>query len=423
MTEPKRGARIFLVALLALDAMCALALARLPSRIELREAPSAIPNAAPGLGVVTDREVRFVVTAPYDPGESVLVRVPLGDAGAGDAPPPIVQRIGHDLALLEPVRGLDAFMPTGPRFAWNGQTLLLAAPSRRLGAQQVNVLAIGANGLVGEPRVIEGSRPSVGWARDHFEVTYVTPAPPPDVGRVVWAVDVNDAGVLSHDRIIESTGQVHDPFVWPGGVRAHAHGADPTEALLQDGTVVSMSRAGGDRVRAWFVLGGNGAIDARTVRSRTLSGSERAGDYTIRASWGNDTTIEAHLGSHVPSPHYVLTHKGRRRTFEASSDARLADAIAIERSGVLHLVDPRGFHARFRASDLASLDRHTPRLAWLAGTLGGTVLALLVVGMAFAHALAILVERAPRKIATLAGLTSVSIASAVLFVLWTAVVR
>jgi hypothetical protein len=105
--------------------------------------------------------------------------------------------------------------------------------------------------------------------------------------------------------------------------------------------------------------------------------------------------------------------------FEASNDARLGDAIAIERAGVLHIVDPRGFHARFRASDLASLDRHTARFAWLAGALGSLALTLLVVAMAFAHGLAILVERGHPKIATLAGLTSLSIASAVLYVLWT----
>jgi hypothetical protein len=172
-------------------------------------------------------------------------------------------------------------------------------------------------------------------------------------------------------------------------------------------------------VRPWFVLASDGHIDARTVRSRTLSGSERAGDYTVRASWGSDTTLEGHLGSNVARPRYVLTHAGKRRVFEASSDARLGDAIAIERAGVLHLVDPRGFHARFRASDLASLDRHTARLTWLAGALGSMALTFLVVGMAFAHGLAILVERGHAKIATLAGLTSVSIAGTVLFVLWT----
>ena len=417
MEASKRGARLFLLVLLGLDAMCAVAVTRFPSRLELVEGPSVIPNASPGLAVVTEHDVRFVVTAPYDPGDSVLVRVPFGDGGA-ESPRVSAQRIGHDLALLEPVRGMDVFIPSGPRFAWNGSTLALAAPSRRPGAQSITLLAIGADGLIGEGREIDGARPSIGWARDHFELTYVTPAPPPDAGRVVWSADLDARGLLSHERIIEGTGQVHDPFAWPNGIRTHTHGAEPTQAIVQDGTIVSMARVEGDRSRPWFVLASDGRIESRSVRARTLSGSERAGDYTIRARWGDVTSLEAHLGSHVARPRYRLTHRGVTRGFEASLDARVGDAIAIERAGVLHIVDPHGFHARFRASDLSPLDRRTGRLAWLAGALGAMVLALLVIAMIVAHALGIVVERAPAKVARLAGLTSVSLASVVLYVLW-----
>ncbi len=424
MAESSQTGRISLALLVVLDVLCGVAIARLPRRIELPEPAGAVPIAAPGLAVVTDREARFVVTSPLEGGDTVLVRVPLG-SGSGDAPRPVVTPLGHDLALLEPVRGLDAFMPTGPRFAWNGRTMLVAAPSRRLGVHEVTVAAIGPDGLVGTPRTLDGTRPSVGWAGDRFEVGYITVAPAPDVGRVAWIADVNDQGVVTHDRIVEGGGRSHDPFVWPGGVRGHAPGAEQNQVLLQDGSIASLARVDGDRSRPYFVLSSSGAIETRSVRARSLGGSERTGDYTVHASWSGGTALEAHLGARVARPRYVLTHRGRTRVFEASVDARVTDMIAIERAGVLHLIDPRGFHARFRADDLAPLDRRTARFAWLAGALGIGPFALLVAAMALAHAMAFVVARTAgaaegiRRFATLAGLTAVSLAGAVLYVLWT----
>lgn len=423
MAESSRIGRLSIVVLLVLDAFCVAAVMRLPNRLELPELPSAVPNAAPGLAVVTDHEARFVVSEPYGSGETVLVRVPL-DGGGLDAPRAIVQQVGHDLALLEPVRGLDAFLPSGPRFAWSGRTLVIAAPSRRLGVRQITVAAVGGQGLVEPVHTIEGSRPSVGWARDRFEVGYVTPAPPPEPGRVEWIADVDEHGTVSRDRIVEPSGQAHDPFVWPGGVRTHTSGAEPNQVQLQDGSVVSLARVEGDRSRPFFVLRADGGIESRSVRSRSLGGSEVAGDYTVRARWGTDTTLEAHLGARVARPHYILTHRGQRRAFEATVDARVADMIAIERGGVLHLIDPRGFHARFRASDLVPLDRRTGRVAWLVGALGLGPFGLLVAAMVLAHAMGLVVERVARsgggakRFGTLAGLTAISLVAGVLYVLW-----
>jgi hypothetical protein len=271
--------------------------------------------------------------------------------------------------------------------------------------------------------VIDGARPSAGWARDHFEVVYVTPAPPPDAGRVQWAIDVDERGAVSHERILSPAGEAHPPFAWPGGVRTAVQGANPDQLMLPDGTVVDIPREGTTRARPYFVLHADGRAEARFTRTTLVAGSELAGEYTTRTVLG-DLTVEAHLGARVPRPRFTVSRGRHRTVFEAEVDARTANLVAAEREGVLHLVDPRGFHVRLRAGDLAPLDPRTSRLAYLAGALGTTLFVLVLGALVAAHALALVLERGVRRggaaapIARLSGLTALLLAGGAVLAVW-----
>lgn len=408
-----------IVALLVLDVIIAIAVLRLPARLILPPAAEALPRAVPSFAAVLSGQAVFVATEPLRVAESYLIRVPLDRPGAR----PSVQHLGRDWALFEPVMGLDAFMPTGSRWAWNGRTLLLAAPARSLGANRISIALIGPEGLVAPPRVIEGTRPSAGWARDHFEVAYVTPAPPPSAGRVQWVVDIDERGVVSNERIVSAPGSELRPFAWPGGIRTHVEGAGPESLMLPDGTSVSIPREGRRRARPYLELGEQGNATVHFVASTMVRGSPFLGRYTARARI-DGITVEGTLGAQVAGPRYTVSRGVQRVTFETEREAHPGDLIVARRGGVLHLVDHRGFHVRLRDADLQPLDPRASRLVYLAGALGVGGFYASVAGLLAAHLLAMLALRIGRtpersaRFADVAALAAMLIAGSVAYLIW-----
>ncbi len=421
MRPPRASSRrVPLLALVALDVMLGYAVYRLPARLRLPVRIDAVPAASPGFAGATDDNVFFVLTPPQYNAETVLVRIPLRSNGRATA-----RVIGRDLGLLEPVRSLDAFMPTGPRWAWNGATLLLCAPARGLGANRVSVLLLGRDGLLLPARIIDGTRPSCGWAADHFEVAYVTPAPSPDAGRVQRVVDISREGGASNERIVSTPGTMLDPFAWPRGVRTHVSGVSPEEIILPDGSARAIPRERGRVARPVFDLMANGATRVAFARGARDDDANGPGDGVERVRIG-DLEVTARVGPRVARPRFDVTRNGRRIRFETDIDARVRDLVATERAGVLHLVDPRGFHVRLRADDLAPLDPRMSRAAFLAGVLGLTSFAALLAATVLAHVLAWVFERAMqgrarwRKYGSVAWLAMVLAAGASVALVWSA---
>jgi hypothetical protein len=102
--------------------------------------------------------------------------------------------------------------------------------------------------------------------------------------------------------------------------------------------------------------------------------------------------------------------------------------LAIERAGVLHLIDPRGVHMSFRAADLLPMTPRMPRWLWLAGTVGQTTLMLCLFAMALAHVTVVVAARIQARssskgspgFATWLNLAAISLMAGVLYVAWTA---
>ena len=224
----------------------------------------------------------------------------------------------------------------------------------------------------------------------------MTPAPSPAVGRVQWVVDASERGELANARIVEGAGEIHTPYAWPHGVRSPIGGAEPWHVVMPDGALVRIPRAAHVHVLPWFDLDPAGGARVHFARASVTEGAEIAGDYTEDIDFG-DLRLVARLGAHRQRLRFVLSRPGRRVAFETAREPQVTSLVAMTHDGVVSLLDARGFRARFRESDLEPLEARGSRVAFLYDTLGSSMFAAWLLGLVFAHVLALTAARTRRS--------------------------